>query len=304
MSGDGSPVSGDRDGILRWASREGLLLFEGAPSSKHPLKDYGADGDWGFRPWTRRSQGPALARIPADMLVLDGDTQKGRIAVGAMPLPPRFAIRSLKSGGEKHFFRMQDPPKRMIRALDGLDLLSNPDSKFCWVKLDSGDGGYEIISETEEVPEFPPEVLAVIMRMKESMAAARPVSVRPGAAGASPADGGELLPTAHYAEHGIPVGQQEDRFYRLADRFAAQGMSEDKGTRLLLDIARVSEQRERPKGPWTESQLREKMRRAPSATSPPSVPAAMPVTRSPTTRSRKSSPWRSTAATAGFQPGA
>ena len=35
----GSPVSGDRDRVLHWASREGLALFEGAPGRKHPLKD-------------------------------------------------------------------------------------------------------------------------------------------------------------------------------------------------------------------------------------------------------------------------
>lgn len=238
------------------------MLFEGAPGRKYPLKDFYADG-WAFRPWTRRSQGPALLRIPTDMLILDGDTQAGRIAIEAMPLPPHFAIESLSSGGEKHFFRCQHPPRRMIPALPGLDVLCNPDFKYIWAKIDTGHGGYRGISDSEDCPEFPPEVLAAIMRMKESLAAARHISGRAAAVGAAPADGGELLPTAHYAEHGIPVGQQEDRFYRLADRFAAQGKTEDQGTRLLLAIARVSEQRERgPKGPWTESQLRGKMRRA------------------------------------------
>jgi len=251
-----------RDRILRWASREGLLLFEGAPGRKHPLKNYYVDG-WGFRPWRR--SGTALARIPADLVVLDGDTDEGRSAIAAMNLPAHFAIRSLETGGEKHFFRSQDPPRRLLRALPGLDFLANPGNKFCWCKIDNGDGGYEIISESEDCPDLPDEVVAALVEAKASGAIIRNSGSRAGrtrqaAPGARWDDDDELLPTGHYAEHGIPYGLQEDRFYRLADRFAAQGVTEAEGTRQLLAIARECEQDDR--NPWTGDQLKEKMTQA------------------------------------------
>ena len=250
--------------ILRWAAREALVLYEGAPGRKHPLKNFYEEG-WSFRPWP--GTGTALARIPADMVILDADTAEGIAAVTAMDLPPHFAIRSLASGGEKHFFRCDDPPRRMIRALPGLDVLANPDNKYCWAKLDSGDdgGGYEIISDNEDVPDLPDEVLAALLEAKSSGAIIANSGTRTGrtrqvSTGARWDDDDELLPTEHYAEHGIPLGLQEDRFYRLADRFAALGMSEDKGTGLLTAIARVSEQKD--SDPWTPDQLKEKMTRA------------------------------------------
>ena len=248
--------------VLRWATREGLALFEGAPGRKHPLKDYYADG-WAFRPW--RGSGTALARIHPDLVVLDGDTDEGRSAIAAMNLPAHFAIRSLETGGEKHFFRFQDPPRRMIRALPGLDFLANPGNKFCWCKIDNGDGGYEIISESEDCPDLPDEVVAALAEAKASGAIIANSGIRAGrtrqaAPGVRWDDDDELLPTGHYAEHGIPYGLQEDRFYRLADRFAAQGVTEAEGTRQLLAIARECEQDDR--NPWTGDQLKEKMTRA------------------------------------------
>ena len=248
--------------VLRWATREGLALFEGAPGRKHPLKDYYADG-WAFRPW--RGSGTALARIPPDLVVLDGDTDEGRSAIAAMNVPAHFAIRSLETGGEKHFFRFQDPPRRMLRALPGLDFLANPGNKFCWCKIDNGDGGYEIISESEDCPDLPGEVVAALAEAKASGAiiknsGSRAGRTRQAAPGVRWDDDDELLPTGHYAEHGIPYGLQEDRFYRLADRFAAQGVSLGKGVRQLLDIAMKSEQDDRD--PWTKEQLKEKMTRA------------------------------------------
>ena len=250
--------------IVRWAAREGLVLYAGAPGCKYPLKDYFEDG-WAFRSWT--GTGPALARIPPDMAVLDGDTDEGRAAVAAMDLPPHFAIRSKSSGGEKRFFRCDNPPKRMIRALAGLDVLTNPGNKSIWCKVDDGsdDGGYEIISESEDCPDIPPQVLAALIEAKSSGAIVRGAGTRPhrtrqAAPGARWDDDDELLPTEHYAQHGIPYGLQEDRLYRLADRFAAQGMSLGEGVRQLLDIASECEQDDR--NPWTKEQLKEKMTRA------------------------------------------
>ena len=260
--------------IVRWAARQGLVLYAGAPGCKYPLKDFFEDGKWTFRSWT--GTGPALARIPPDMAVLDGDTDEGRAAVAAMDLPPHFAIRSKTSGGEKRFFRCENPPKRMIRALPGLDVLTNPGNKSIWCKIDdgSGDGGYEIISDSEDCPDLPPEVLAALAEAKSSGAilrgsGSRPHRTRQVSPSARWDDDNELLPTEHYAEHGIPLGLQEDRLYRLANRFAAQGMSKAKGTRLLLDIASECEQDDR--NPWNREQLMTKMDRAADwvATLPP-----------------------------------
>jgi putative DNA primase/helicase len=155
----------------------------------------------------------------------------------------------------------------MIRALPGLDVLCNPDSKWIWAKVDNGgdDSGYEIISDTEDSPDIPDEVLAALVEAKTSGAIIKESGTRPGRTRkvdprARWDDDDELLPTEHYAEHGIPHGLQEDRFYRLADRFAAQGVTEAEGTRQLLAIARECEQDDR--NPWTGDQLKEKMTRA------------------------------------------
>ena len=90
----------------------------------------------------------------------------------------------------------------------------NPDDKYIWIKI-WDDCGYEIISDTDEMPDFSAAVEAI--GQQRGRMAARTISGRPAAADASQADGGELLPTAHYAEHGIPLGIQEDRSYRLGD---------------------------------------------------------------------------------------
>ena len=255
--------------IVRWAYREGLVLYEGAPGCKFPLKVYcealPGERNWAFRPW--KGTGTALGLVPPDMGVLDGDTDEGRAAIAAMNLPPHFAIRSKTSGGEKHFFRIENPPKRMIRALPGLDVLLNPHSKWIWCKVDDGgdDSGYEVISDTEDRPDLPDETLAMLVEAKSSGAVLRGSGTAVGrtrefAAGARWDDDDELLPTEHYAEHGIPYGLQEDRLYRLADRFAAQGMSADKGARKLLKIVGECEQDDR--NLWTKAQLTEKMTRA------------------------------------------
>ena len=181
--------------------------------------------------------GTALGLVPPDMAVLDGDTDEGRAAIAAMNLPAHFAIRSKTSGGEKHFFRIENPPKRMIRALPGLDVLLNPHSKWIWCKVDNGgdDSGYEIISDTEDRRTFRMR-LAMLVEAKSSGAVMRGCGSAAGrtrelAARARWDDDDELLQTEHYLEHGIPYGLQEDRLYRLADRFAAQGLSVAKGTR-------------------------------------------------------------------------
>ena len=68
--------------IVRWAARQGLMLYQGAPGCKFPLKDYFEAGpgerNWAFRPW--KGIGTALALVPSDMAVLDGDTAEGRAA--------------------------------------------------------------------------------------------------------------------------------------------------------------------------------------------------------------------------------
>ena len=201
------------------------------------------------------------------MGVLDGDTDEGRAEIAKMNLPPHFAIRSKTSGGEKHFFRIENPPKRMIRAFPGLDVLLNPNSKWIWCKIDDGgdDSGYEIITDSEDCPDLPDEELARLVEAKASGAVMRGSGTAAGrtrefAAGARWDDDDELLPTEHYLEHGIPYGLQEDRLYRLANRFAAQGLSVARGTRKLLDIANECEQDNR--NPWTREQLAEKMTRA------------------------------------------
>ncbi len=255
--------------IIRWAHREGLMLYEGAPGCKFPLKDYfdalPGERNWTFRTW--KGTGTALALVPPDMGVLDGDTDEGRAEVAKMSLPPHFGIRSKKSGGEKRFFRIENPPKRMIRAYPGLDVLTNPHSKWVWCKIDDGggDSGYEIITDSEDCPDLPENVLATLVEAKSSGAVMRGSGtaagrIREAASGARWDDDEELLPTGHYTEHGIPYGLQEDRLYRLADRFAAQGLSADKGARKLLKIASECEQDDRD--PWTAGQLKEKMTRA------------------------------------------
>ena len=264
--------------IVRWAARQGLMLYQGAPGCKFPLKDYFEAGpgerNWAFRPW--KGIGTALALVQSDMAVLDGDTPEGRAEVAKMDLPPHFGIRSKKSGGEKRFFRIENPPKRMIRALPGLDVLLNPHSKWIWCKIDDGgdDSGYEIITDSEDRPDLPENVLAALVEAKSSGAVLRGSGTAPGrtreaAAGARWDDDDELLPTEHYLEHGIPYGLQEDRLYRLANRFAAQGMSADKGTRKLLKIVGECEQDDR--NPWNREQLMTKMDRAADwvATLPP-----------------------------------
>jgi hypothetical protein len=250
-----------RDRIIGWAIRHHLELYSGAPGDKHPTKTYSTDGSWRFTEWTGQD-GPVLIRCNRFMVCLDGDGETGQEFIATLKLPPgHFAIRSLGTGGEKRFGYSLEGVRRAVRPLSEeitFDVLGNPDDKYIWIKI-WDDCGYEIISDTDEVPDFSAAV-EEIRRQRGRIAAPRAISGRPAAAGASQADGGELLPTAHYAEHGIPLGIQEDRFYRLADRFAAQGKTEDQGTQLLMAIARVSEQDD--SDPWTPDQLRAKMRRA------------------------------------------
>jgi putative DNA primase/helicase len=255
--------------IVRWAARQGLMLYQGAPGCKYPLKDFfealPGERNWTFRPW--KGTGTALALVQPDMAVLDGDTDEGRAEVAKMNLPPHFGIKSKKSGGEKRFFRIENPPKRMIRAYPGLDVLTNPHNKWVWCKVDDGgdDSGYEIITDSEDCPDLPDDVLADLVEAKSSGAVLRGSGTAVGrtrefAAGARWDDDDELLPTEHYIEHGIPYGLQEDRLYRLANRFAAKGLSLGEGTEKLLKIVSECEQDDR--NPWTKEQLAEKMTRA------------------------------------------
>ena len=56
-----------------------------------------------------------------------------------------------------------------------------PGNKSIWCKVDDGsdDGGYEIISDSEDCPDLPPEVLAALVEAKSSGAILRGSGSRP-----------------------------------------------------------------------------------------------------------------------------
>ena len=255
--------------VLRWAARHGLLLYKGLPGDKHPMKHH----PWGkgcqdlnregkCRCWVMwDGKGPALIRVPRHMGVLDEDGPEAAVLTDSMKLPPHFAIRSRTSGGIKRFGFVAGGVRRAIRIRPDFDLIGNPDGKCVWVKI-WDDTGYDVIGESDAVPEWPESVIS----LAAPAGGRRRRKKRRGRSSAIANGSGDLPPTGKLVADGIPVGRQDDWLTRVAAREArAQWearhvFDEDQITATLARIALASEQDDSDR--WTLEQLREKAQSA------------------------------------------
>ena len=283
------PMRPSREQILRWARWHGLTLYQGRPGAKHPRKHHCDPGcKWACSPPCARKhrhhwcagcpervkredkcrcfimwsgKGPALIRVPQHMAVLDEDGPAAAVLTASMNLPPHFAIRSRTTGGIKRFGFIAGGVRRAVRIRDDFDLIGNPDSKCVWVKI-WDDAGYDIISQSDAVPEWPEPVTS----LAAPAGGRRRGKKRGRQPSASTAGGDELPPTGMLVAGGIPYGRQEDWLFRVADRLAREQwlqrreFDEDQITGTLIAIARASEQDD--SDPWTSAQLRDKARSA------------------------------------------
>ena len=249
------PGGNARDQIPRWAARHGLTLYQGWPGNKHPRKHHPQPGScpeagpeglcrcfvmWG-------GTGPALIRVRQHMAVLDEDSSAAGELTAPMGLPPHFAIRSRSSGGVKRFGFISGGVRRAIRVVDDkydLDLIGNPDGRCVWLKL-WDDTGYDLISQTDAVPEWPAAVAGLAGGGGHGGVITGPA----GGARRAEADGADDLPaTAMLVAEGIPYGRQDDWLKSIAAREARtqhllrHEFDEDKITATLAAIIRASEQ--------------------------------------------------------------
>lgn len=252
-----------RETILRWAARHGLVLYKGAPAAKHPLKYHPRDKDCPepnnegkcrcFIPWD--GKGTVLIRVPQHMVVLDEDGPAAAAVTASLQLPPHFAIRSRKSGGIKRFGFLPGGMRRAIKIRPDLDVLGNPGSKAIWCKIWDDEAGYDIISDSDNIPLYPPS-MAGLYQDRTSVRSVRPKGERAKCATFL----GGLPSTEELLGEGIPRGVQDDALWKLACRLAGQGKNEEQILLLLLTAVTHSEQDER--NPWRPGQLRDKAARA------------------------------------------
>jgi P4 family phage/plasmid primase-like protien len=260
------PGGDAREQVIRWAIRHGLTMYQGWPGNKHPRKYHPQPGSCPeagpqdlCRCWvTWAGDGPLLIRVPQHMAVIDEDGPAAAPVVAALGLPDHFAIRSRKSGGIKRFLFMAGGVRRAVRPDEDipLDVIGNPDGRCVWLKI-WDDDGYDVITQTDAVPEGPESILELLKCPENGSA------VRGKARGASPVPGGADLPaTGSLVAEGISYGSQEDQLKSVAAREARtqwlqrHAFDEDAITATLAAIARASEQDD--SDPWRMDQLRAK----------------------------------------------
>jgi hypothetical protein len=225
-----------RDRIVGWARRRRLELYSGCPGDKFPTKVWSTDGTWRFQEWTGQS-GPVLMRCHRQMLCLDGDNEAGIEFIASRDLPPHFAIKSRKTGGEKHFGAVPDGVRRAIRPLGdeiGFDLIGNPDDLSIWLKV-WDDCGYDVISDSDATPDLT-WVVEEIQRRQGILAAQQTIEGKPVTVTA-----GGPVPVDRYLEEGIEYGEQGDELWRVACSMARRGHEPDKIIWALAAIIEKSE---------------------------------------------------------------
>jgi hypothetical protein len=224
------------DRILHWSARRGLQLYSGSPGDKYPVKDRHTDGTFSFRRWTGQA-GPVLLRCHRQMACLDGDDEAGIEYIASLNLPPHFAIKSRKTGGEKHFGAVPDGVRRAIRPLCdeiGFDLIGNPDDLSIWLKI-WDDCGYDVISDSDATPDLT-WVVGEIQRRQGILAAQQAIEGKPVTMTA-----GGPVPVDRYLEEGIPYGKQGVELWRAACSMAARGHEPDEIRWALAAIIEESE---------------------------------------------------------------
>jgi hypothetical protein len=195
-------------------------------------------------------------QIPPDWVPIDEDGPSAAPVTAGLGLPAHFAISHRRKGTIKRFGRIPGGLRRAVRPLGDdieLDLLGNPDYKLCWCKL-WDDDGYDVISDTEGVPEWPASVVALWAARKSH--ASRGPSSSPGGA-PSTFSSSDLMPTEHYLAKGIKPGQRDDTFTRLALREVRKTGAGEAALATLLEIGEKTEPDEH--GDWTERRLRPKI---------------------------------------------
>lgn len=170
-------------------------------------------------------------------------------------IPVTTEIRT-KSGGTHLVFR-QNPEAPYLRDVidaagyEGLDLLGDRVRYLAW------GGGYEVVCDA------PAAVLPIEVARLLSEARPKGKSGRSGggAGGGGTAHSGpetSLEDTSYYITHGLPSGAHDHTLTRLAARFAADGMSDDKGVQLLRMII-ASTAIDHARGGWPDGDLLRKM---------------------------------------------
>ena len=127
----------------------------------------------------------------------------------------------------------------------------------------SGDE-YELARNPAVIVPATPELMAAILADRADADAARSAGRYASASGGSSSGCGPCGDLDYYAEHGIPLGVQDDELWRLACRHVRSMSEQELADRLWACVQRSPQQ---PGDPWLPEEIADKIRRAREFTS-------------------------------------